>query len=76
MAVIQKKTVSVTLDLELLSQAREMGLNLSATLSTALKEELRKLQAENWKVNNREALQELNDITEKYGLLSDEYRTF
>ncbi|MGR3806447.1 type II toxin-antitoxin system CcdA family antitoxin [Pasteurella testudinis] len=76
MAVIQKKTVSVTLDLALLSQAREMGLNLSATLSTALKEELRKLQAENWKVNNREALQELNDITEKYGLLSDEYRTF
>ncbi|WP_071531055.1 MULTISPECIES: type II toxin-antitoxin system CcdA family antitoxin [unclassified Pantoea] len=74
--VRQKKTVSVTLEPTLLEQAREAGLNLSAILSRALQHEIRATEAERWKRENSEGLQELNRITEEHGLLSDEYRTF
>ncbi|MBS0850139.1 type II toxin-antitoxin system CcdA family antitoxin [Citrobacter sp. JGM124] len=71
-----KKTVSVTLEPALLRQAREAGINLSATLATALRHEIRESESERWKRANRKALQELNRITDEHGLLSDDYRTF
>lgn len=71
-----KKTVSVTLEPVLLEQARNAGINLSATLADALKREIRQLEAENWKRENREAIQELNRITDQHGLLSDDYKAF
>lgn len=75
-AVRQKKTVSVTLEPALLERAREAGLNLSAVLSKALQHEIRTIEAERWKRENSEGLQELNRIIDEHGLLSDEYRTF
>jgi len=71
-----KKTVSVTLEPALLRQAREAGINLSATLASALRHEIRESESERWKRTNRKAIQELNRITDEYGLLSDDYRTF
>ncbi|WP_343550944.1 type II toxin-antitoxin system CcdA family antitoxin [Pantoea sp.] len=75
-SVRQKKTVSVTLEPTLLEQAREAGLNLSAILSQALQHEIRASEAEKWKQENSDGLQELNRIIDEHGLLSDEYRTF
>ncbi len=72
----QKKTVSVTLEPALLQQARDAGINLSATLAKALKHEIRETEAERWKRENLKAMQELNRITDEHGLLSDDYRTF
>lgn len=74
--VRHKKTVSVTLEPALLYQAREAGINLSATLAAALQSELRGTQAEQWKSANHKTMQELNRITDEYGLLSDDHRTF
>jgi len=71
-----KKTVSVTLEPALLRQAREAGINLSATLASALRNEIRESESERWKRTNRKAIQELNRITDEHGLLSDDYRTF
>ncbi|MDG4714146.1 type II toxin-antitoxin system CcdA family antitoxin [Enterobacter hormaechei] len=75
-AMRYKKTVSVTLEPALLQQARDAGINLSATLTTALKHQIRESEAERWKRANRKALQELNRITDEHGLLSDDHRTF
>jgi len=75
-AVRQKKTVSVTLEPTLYKQARQAGINMSATLTDALKREIRHAENLQWKRANKKALQELNRITDEYGLLSDEYRTF
>ncbi|QWT40335.1 type II toxin-antitoxin system CcdA family antitoxin [Dickeya dadantii] len=75
-SVRHKKTVSVTLEPALLQQAREAGINLSATLAEALKREIRASEAEQWQRENRAGLQELNRITDEHGLLSDDYRTF
>jgi len=70
-----KKTVSVTLEPVLLEQARRAGINLSAILAEALKSKLQQLEAEDWKSENREAVLELNRISDDHGLLSDDYRT-
>ncbi|WP_274866099.1 type II toxin-antitoxin system CcdA family antitoxin [Serratia marcescens] len=37
---------------------------------------VRDIEIQQWREQNREALEELNRITEENGLLSDEYRTF
>ncbi len=74
--VRHKKTVSVTLEPALLQQARDAGINLSAVLTAALKQEISTKGVERWKQENRTGLQELNRITEEHGLLSDDYRTF
>ncbi|MBU9819652.1 type II toxin-antitoxin system CcdA family antitoxin [Rahnella sp. BCC 1045] len=76
-ATIQpKKTVSVTLEPALLQQAREAGINLSATLTAALRREIRTGEASRWQQTNSQALDELNRITSEHGLLSDDERTF
>lgn len=55
-AMRHKKTVSVTLEPVLLRQAREAGINLSATLATTLRHEIRKSESERWKRTNRKAI--------------------
>ncbi|XBS70250.1 type II toxin-antitoxin system CcdA family antitoxin [Acerihabitans sp. KWT182] len=71
-----KKSVSVTLEPALLQQARDAGLDLSAVLTAALIQEISSTGVERWKTGNRVGLQELNRITDEYGLLSDEYIAF
>ncbi|CNL85886.1 type II toxin-antitoxin system CcdA family antitoxin [Yersinia enterocolitica] len=78
MATKQRNTQSVTMTLErgLLNQAREAGINLSATLVAALDAELRRYAAQKWQTENMEALDALNRFHDENGCFSDEYRTF
>ncbi|MCG9534550.1 type II toxin-antitoxin system CcdA family antitoxin [Providencia huaxiensis] len=71
-----KKTVSVTVAPELYEQARQAKLNLSAILTCALQAELKRLEAQKWKNENREGFNELNRLNEEHGLLSDKYKDF
>lgn len=71
-----KQNVSVTLDPILVKQAREIGINLSQTLTSALKSEIHSIEMALWQKENARAIDYLNDLTEENGLLSDEYRTF
>lgn len=78
MATKQRNTQSVTMTLErgLLNQAREAGINLSATLVAALNAELRRYAAQKWQTENMDALDALNRFHDENGCFSDEYRTF
>ena len=76
MRIRSKRTVSVTLEPSLLERARAAGINLSATLATALQHEISGSEAERWKLDNREAIQTLNRMVEERGLFSDDHRTF
>ncbi|WP_323084443.1 type II toxin-antitoxin system CcdA family antitoxin [Providencia alcalifaciens] len=69
-----KKTVSVTVSPELYEQARKANLNLSLVLSNALLAELKKLEALKWQADNQDSFQELNRISEEYGIFSEEYK--
>ncbi|KGM29799.1 antitoxin [Photorhabdus luminescens] len=71
-----KKTVSVTVAPELYQQARQVGLNLSAVLTRALTSELKAIESERWKRENKAGMEELNRITNEHGLLSDKYKVF
>lgn len=78
MSAKQRATQSVTMTLErtLLSRAREAGINLSATLTTALDAALRQYEARKWQEENSEALEALNRFHDEQGCFSNEYRTF
>ncbi|HCD1614447.1 type II toxin-antitoxin system CcdA family antitoxin [Serratia sp. CY81684] len=73
---VTKKTVNVTIDRDLFQRAKSLGVNESSVLTDALSVRVRDIEIQQWREQNRAALEELNRITEENGLLSDEYRTF
>jgi antitoxin CcdA len=71
-----KKPANLSINADLLVKAREMDINLSATLEQALIEALRERRREAWRAENRAAIQTYNDRVEKHGVFSDGVRTF
>lgn len=75
--------VTVEIDAETLARAREAGVDLSKTLTRALRrvlpprsDEERKREADQWYQENKEAVDAYNEYVEKHGLFSDGMRTF
>ncbi len=71
-----KKATNLSINSDLLSKARKLNINLSATLEHALESELRKAERENWLKNNKKAIVALNELADKNGLFSDAFREF
>lgn len=71
-----KKATNLSINSDLLSRARKLNINLSATLEHALEGELRKSERESWLKDNKNAIGELNELANKNGLFSDAYRKF
>ena len=69
-----KKPTNLTINSDLLSQAKEMKLNLSATLESALADALKIRKQEQWKEDNKEAINSYNEHISEYGLFSDGIR--
>ena len=72
----QKKATNLSLNSDLLAQAKELKINLSATLEKSLAEEVRKRKAQSWLAENKEAIEEYNQRIEKHGVFSDGLRLF
>ena len=72
----RKRAVCVRIDAELLTQARAFGINLSATLESALVAETKRRREAKWLDENREALEALNAFTRQHGLFGDSFRRF
>ena len=70
-----KKATNVSINADLLSKARTMNVNLSATLQQALLEAIASSQREQWLVENRAAIAAYNDHVDKHGAFSDGMRT-
>ncbi|CCK16414.1 hypothetical protein BN136_2427 [Cronobacter universalis NCTC 9529] len=66
----------MTIDESLYQRARAHGINLSQRLSLVLEDDLRELEREQWKDDNREGLLELNGIAGECGHFADEHRKF
>ncbi len=71
-----RKTTSLCLNSELLSKAKKMEIDLSATLERALEKELQAVERKNWLEDNKKGIYLLNNLSETKGLFSDNYRTF
>ncbi len=71
-----KKPTNVSINSELLAAARELKINLSATLEQALVHEVKELKRKRWLEQNKEAIDTCNAYAEKNGLFADKYRVF
>ena len=71
-----KKTASLSINSDLLAKAREMNINLSATLENELARQLKIKQREQWLEENDKAIQTYNDFVENEGVFSDGIRNF
>lgn len=71
-----KKSANLSINAELLSQARRLKINLSQTLERRLAEVVRELRARKWLKDNSAALEEYNDHVERHGTFSDRLRRF
>ena len=71
-----KKPTNVSINRDLLEQAKALQINLSATLEEALTEAVRQKQQALWKQENREAINAYNQMVEENGTFSDDLRSF
>ncbi|MEX1033896.1 MAG: type II toxin-antitoxin system CcdA family antitoxin [Cellvibrionaceae bacterium] len=71
-----KKATNLSINKDLLAEARTFQINLSATLEEALLEKIKEERRKKWLQENRDALNACNEIAEKNGLFSDKYRVF
>ena len=75
-APTQRRTVRLSLNADLVREAREYHLNLSATLERALVEQLRQLRAEGWLAENKDGIAAYNALVRRHGTFADALRTF
>jgi antitoxin CcdA len=71
-----KKATNLTVNSDLLAKAKELKINVSATLETALSEAVGKKAREQWKIDNKEAIEEYNKFVAKHGCFGDSVRKF
>jgi antitoxin CcdA len=71
-----RRPVNVSVNSDLLNQARQLDINLSATLEAALATALRSRRREQWLKESRGAIDAYNEYVETHGVFSDGKRTF
>jgi antitoxin CcdA len=71
-----KKPANLSINADLLNQAKEMNINLSATLEQALVETLKSKQRAQWLQENQQAIEAYNTYVDQHGVFSDELRSF
>lgn len=71
-----KKATNLTINSDLLNKAKRLKINLSATLEQALVVQVKKAQREQWIKENKDAIAELNKLSEEKGMFSDSFRSF
>ena len=71
-----KKSANLSINADLLRQAKQLNINLSQTLERHLAEIIRQAQRDQWLAENKNALDEYNRRIEKRGTFSDGLRRF
>jgi antitoxin CcdA len=71
-----KKPTNLTVNSDLLSQAKGFHINISSVLESALEEKLKQKKKEEWLKENMESITIYNRNIEDIGIFSDELRDF
>ena len=71
-----KKSANLSINADLLQQAKQLNINLSQTLEQHLAEIVRQAQRSQWLAENKDALDEYNRRIESRGTFSDGLRRF
>lgn len=72
--VAGRRPTNITLPGDLVSEARRLGINVSQACEAGLADEVRKKRGEEWKRENREAIESSNEYVRKHGLPLARYR--
>jgi len=71
-----KKATNLTVNADLLAQARSMNINISSVLEAALIETLKRKKRSEWLRENEDSIQAYNAVVDQNGVFSDGNRTF
>lgn len=71
-----KKAANLSINSELLQQAKELGINLSQSLEETLADKVARLKEELWLEENRDAIEDYNRTIERRGVFSNGLRRF
>lgn len=71
-----KKPTNLTVNSDLLNQAKLLDINISSVLETALADIVRQKKQSEWLEENKEAISLYNNHIAKFGVFSDDLRTF
>jgi len=69
-----KKATNLSVNSDLLRQAKEYGINLSATLEESLEALVRKKKEEQWLKETAKAVEEYNEHIRKHGTIAMQMR--
>ncbi len=75
-AAVPKKATNVSLAENLLSEAKELRINVSQAAEAGLAKAVADKRAELWLKENREAIESSNAFVDKHGLPLEKYRMF
>ena len=71
-----KKSTNLSLNSDLVQKAKKENINISFVAEAAIAEELKKRREVEWKEENKEAIQNYNNLIDTVGLFSDGIRSF
>jgi antitoxin CcdA len=71
-----KKAANLTVNSDLLSQAKLLGINISAVLEQSLAAEVRKVKAQAWVRENQSAIQAYNQDVEQNRTFGEDTKSF
>ena len=71
-----RKSTNLSLDAQLVADAKAFGLNLSETAERAIAEAVREEKVRRWKEENREAIEAYNRYIDEHGVPLSEFRQF
>ena len=71
-----RKAANLSIDVDLLSEAKALSVNISRAAEAGIAEAVRKEKERRWREENREALESWNAWVEENGLPLAKYRQF
>ena len=71
-----KKATKLTLNTEVLAEAKKLGINISKVCDAFLESLVKQEKERLWKLENAKFINEYNQITDEEGLPLDKWRTF
>lgn len=72
----RKRASNLSINADLLNKARELDINLSATLEQALVAQIKEREQAAWLAENQAAIAAYNEHAERNGVFSDGLRSF
>ena len=71
-----KKPTNLSVNSDLLNEAKALKINLSATFEAALLNELKAARRDKWLAENKQAIDACNKLADTQGLFADKHRVF